>query len=97
MSVLFPDDQVKVMDYNRVVKDLNGLSSEEFLQRIRSHFEIEHMGSQYRPESHQSIGMYLSGKWYKLVARDGTYDARDLVDQLGFTILSKQILEIDYP
>ncbi len=93
MSALFPDDQVKVMDYNRVVKDLNGLSSDEFLQRVSAHFEVEQMSGQYRPESHQSIGMYLAGKWYKLVARDGTYDTSDFVDQLGFTILSKQILE----
>jgi uncharacterized protein (DUF1015 family) len=93
MSVLFPDDQVQVMDYNRVVKDLNGLNTKEFLQRVRANFEIEQMEGHYRPIVHQNIGMYLGGTWYKLVARHGTYDATDLVDQLGFTILSKRILE----
>jgi len=93
LSVLFPDDQVQILDYNRAVKDLNGLSQKEFLQRIRSNFEIERMEGHFRPVSHQNIGMYLDGTWYKLVARHGTYDATDLVDQLSFTILSKRILE----
>jgi uncharacterized protein (DUF1015 family) len=92
MSVLIPDDQVKVMDYNRVVKDLNGHSAEAYLQLVRANFEIEQMDGQYKPETHQNIGMYLENTWYKLTARKGTFDATDIVDQMGFTILSKRIL-----
>ncbi|RLD20842.1 MAG: DUF1015 domain-containing protein [Bacteroidetes bacterium] len=92
MSVLFPDDQVQIMDYNRAVKDLNGLSREEFLQRIRENFEVVKMEGRYRPVTHQNIGLYIDGSWYKLIAREGTYNPSDLVDQLSFTILSKQIL-----
>ena len=93
MSVLVPEDQVNIIDYNRVVKDLNGHSPESFLEAISSAFLVEAEDQQYRPESHQKIGMYLNGQWYQLTARQGTYDAADFVESMGFSILSRQILE----
>ncbi len=93
MCVVFPDDQVQVLEYNRVVKDLNRLTPAEYLNAVREHFDIAETEGQYHPESHQHIGMYLEGKWYKLAAREGTFDPDDLVDRLGFTILSRQLLE----
>ncbi len=93
MAVLFPDNQLQIIDYNRVVKDLNGMSPSEFLDRLRSSFSIESMSSQYRPGRLHRIGMYMDGKWYKLVSNDNTYDDNDPVGVLDVTILSKQVLE----
>ncbi|MDX1406509.1 MAG: DUF1015 family protein [Saprospiraceae bacterium] len=93
MSVLFPEREVRIMDYNRVVRDLNGLSPQEFIDRLSSVMDVEVQADRYRPESHNTIGMYLDRTWYKLSARPGSYDPKDPVDALGFTILSKQVLE----
>lgn len=93
MAVLFPDNQLQIIDYNRVVKDLNGMSPPEFLDRLGSSFSIESMSSQYRPERLHHIGMYMGGEWYKLVANDNTYYDNDPVGVLDVTILSKQVLE----
>ena len=93
MCVLFPEDQVRIMDYNRVVKDLNGLTSGEFIQKLEEAFLVEKQEGQYQPEEHTNIGMYIDGSWYKLSAREGTYDPSDAIGKLGFTILSNNILE----
>ena len=93
MCALFPADQVQILEYNRVVKDLNGLSIEQYLDGIKAKFDIDRCDDQYVPESHQEIAMYLNRSWYKLTAKPGTFNPNDLVDQLGFTILSKNILE----
>ena len=93
MAVVFPDNQLKIIDYNRVVKDLNGLSEAELLSKLESSFSVEKMNGQYRPERLHTIGMYLSGEWYKLTAKDSTYDDNDPVGVLDVTILSKQVLE----
>lgn len=93
LAVVFPDDQVKIYDYNRVVKDLNGKTDEEFLTEIAQSFSLEKRDSQYRPENIHTFGMYLSGQWYKLTANKGTYDDNDPVKQLDVTILSKNVLE----
>lgn len=93
MCVVFPHDQVHIMDYNRVVKDLNGLSELEFLNAIQTQFQVSSLESSYKPVSHNEIGMYLGGIWYKLLAKPDSFDGSDLIDHLGFTILSKQILE----
>jgi uncharacterized protein (DUF1015 family) len=93
MAVLFPDNQLKIIDYNRVAKDLNGLSDEEFISKISENFEIEEKEHQYRPEDLHHMGMYLNNKWYKMVAKPGTYDDTDPVGVLDVTILSKQVLE----
>ena len=93
MAVLFPDNQLKILDYNRVVKDLNGLSKEEFLEKLSDKFDIETKASEYRPEALHTFGMYLDNQWYKLTAKEGTYDDNDPVGQLDVTILSKNVLE----
>ncbi len=94
LAVHFPDNQLNIIDYNRVVKDLNGLSREDFLQKLESGFEVELMGEgQYKPSRLHEFSMYLEGNWYKLTAKDGTYDDGDPIGVLDVTILSKQILE----
>ena len=73
LSVLFPSEQLYIMDYNRVVKDLNGLSESEFLNKVREKFEVvEYEGEgQYKPADRHSFGMYLEGTWYKLTPKTG--------------------------
>ncbi len=93
MAVVFPDNQLKILDYNRVVKDLNGLTETELINSLAKNFEIESKGNQYRPESLHTFGMYLNNKWYKLTAKKGTYDDNNPVGQLDVTILSKNVLE----
>jgi len=94
LTVLFPDNQLNIIDYNRVVKDLNGLSEDEFLSRLEEGFEIEKMGSEmYKPDSLHNFGMYLNKTWYSLTAKEGKYDDHDPIGILDVTILSKQVLE----
>ena len=93
MAVLFPDNQLKIIDYNRVVKDLNGLGKEDFIARLETSFEVEKKSDSYKPEGLHSFGMYMNGEWYKLTAKNGTYDDSDPVGVLDVTILSKQVLE----
>ena len=81
------------MDYNRVVKDLNGLSDEEFLQKVALHFEIEEKGEEiYKPAKLHNFSLYLSGKWYSLTAKEGTYDDTDPIGVLDVKISSDYIL-----
>lgn len=93
MAVVFPDNQLKIIDYNRVVKDLNGMSEGDFIAGLEASFDVEEQASQYRPEALHSIGMYIGGKWYKLTAKSSTYDDSDPVGVLDVTILSKSVLE----
>lgn len=93
MAVLFPDNQLKIIDYNRVVKDLNGMSESELLEKLAASFDVEKQSEQYRPERLHTIGMYMNGSWYKLTAKKGTYDDNDPVGVLDVTILSKSVLE----
>ena len=94
MAVHFPDNQLKIIDYNRVVKDLNGLTKEEFLGKLSDNFEIEKIGKDvYKPAKLHEFSMYLDGDWYKLTAKPGTYDDNDPIDQLDVSVLSKHILE----
>jgi uncharacterized protein (DUF1015 family) len=94
MAVHFPDNQLKIIDYNRVVKDLNGLSKEAFLNKLAESFEIEKIGKDiYRPAKLHEFAMYIDGDWYKLTAKPGTYDDNDPIGQLDVSVLSKQILE----
>ncbi len=94
MAVLFPDDQLSIIDYNRVVKDLNGLSEDEFIDKLKAHFEVKEEGSQpYKPQSIHTFGMYLNGKWYSLHAGNNTYDDNDPIGVLDVTILSKYVLD----
>lgn len=94
MAVCFPDNQLKILDYNRVVKDLNGLSPEEFIGRLSESFEVEPKGAEiYRPCGLHNFSMYLGGRWYSLTARKGTYDDSDPIGVLDVTISSNLIFD----
>ncbi len=94
MAVLFPDNQLTIIDYNRVVKDLNGLSKGEFLERLEKDFEVEKKGAAgYKPQSLHTMSMYLEGEWYALKARDHAYNDDDPIGVLDVTILSRSVLE----
>ena len=92
LTTLFPAEQLYIMDYNRVVKDLNGLSAEEFLDRINKNFSIENLKEAYSPKDPHNFGMYLNGKWYRLAALEGSYST-DPVGILDVTILQNNLLE----
>lgn len=94
MAVHFPDNQLQILDYNRVVKDLNGHSPQEFIEKLKDSFDIEEKGAEpYRPTKLHNFSMYLEGKWYSLNAKPGTYDDDDPIGVLDVTILTKQVLE----
>lgn len=94
MAVHFPDDQLQIIDYNRVVKDLNGLSEDEFLSQLETGFEVAKLGTEiYKPAALHEMSMYLHDNWYKLTAKKGTYDDADPIGVLDVTILSSQVLE----
>ncbi|NLN30498.1 MAG: DUF1015 domain-containing protein [Bacteroidales bacterium] len=93
LAVHFPADQLRIIDYNRTIKDLNGLSVKEFLVKLENGFEIVKKGSEiYRPEHLHNFSMYLNGIWYSLTAREGTYDDDDPIGILDVTILTNQVL-----
>ena len=94
MSVLFPDNQLKIIDYNRVVKDLNGLSKDELLLKLGEVFTVENKGSEiYKPAFLHNFGMYIDGNWYSLTAKEGTYNDQDPIGVLDVTILSNLVLD----
>lgn len=93
LAVCFPESHLKVMDYNRVVKDLNGLTDEEFLQKVGEKFVVEDKGTEiYRPATLHNFSLYLGGKWYSLTAKEGTYDDNDPIGVLDVKISSDYIL-----
>jgi uncharacterized protein (DUF1015 family) len=93
MAVHFPDNQLRIIDYNRVVKDLNGLTENELLEKLPVSFEVEKMGADiYKPAKLHEFSMYLAGDWYRLTARPGTYNDHDPIGVLDVTILSNQVL-----
>lgn len=93
LSVLFPDDQLKILPYNRVVRDLNGLSQEEFLDQVRRNFQVEALGEKsFQPEEKGTFGMYLSGCWYKLTAKSHCL-SQDPVKGLDVSILQDWLLD----
>ena len=93
LAVCFPDNQLNIIDYNRVVKDLNGLSEEEFLQKVSEHFVVEEKGTDiYKPNKLHNFALYLGGKWYSLTAKEGTYNDNDPIGVLDVTISSNLIL-----
>jgi uncharacterized protein (DUF1015 family) len=94
LAVIFPDNQLRIIDYNRVVKDLNGLTPGQFIEKLRAGFEVEEKGSAiYTPAKLHNFGMYLDGKWYSLTAKPGTYNDNDPIGVLDVTILSNQVLD----
>ncbi|MDO4510518.1 MAG: DUF1015 family protein [Bacteroidales bacterium] len=93
LAVCFPESHLKVMDYNRVVKDLNGLTDEEFLAKVGEKFVVEEKGADiYRPAALHNFSLYLAGKWYSLTAKEGTYDDADPIGVLDVKISSDYIL-----
>jgi uncharacterized protein (DUF1015 family) len=94
MAVHFPDNQLEILDYNRVVKDLNGNTPEQFIEKLKESFDMEEKGTEpYRPEKLHNFAMYLEGKWYSLTAKEGTYNDDDPIGVLDVTILTNQVLE----
>lgn len=94
LAVHFPDNQLTIIDYNRVVKDLNGLSKEALLGKLKKDFEVEDKGHElYKPILLHNFSMYLEGKWYSLTAKPGTCDDNDTIGVLDVTILSNLILD----
>lgn len=94
LAVCFPDNQLNIIDYNRVVKDLNGLTEQEFLDRLSENFDVEDKGTEiYKPNKLHNFSLYLSGHWYSLTAKAGTYNDDDPIGQLDVTVSSKLILD----
>jgi uncharacterized protein (DUF1015 family) len=94
MTVVFPDSQLKIIDYNRVVKDLNGLTPEQLVEALAEDFEVKEEGAEiYKPGRLHEFSMYLEGKWYSLVAKEGRYDDNDPIGVLDVTILSNLVLD----
>ncbi len=94
MAVCFPSDELTILDYNRLVRDLNGMEEEKFLSRLAEDFVVEKKGTvAYRPESQHDFSLYLGGTWYKLTAREGTYDPTDPIGVLDVDISSRLILD----
>ena len=91
LSVLFPDEQLKVLDYNRVIKDLNGYSEEEFIEQLKKCFELATSVSQVKPAKRGEFGMYLGGKWYRLTAKQEIL-SEDPVDGLDVSLLQNNVL-----
>ncbi len=93
MAVAFPASHLRIIDYNRVVKDLNGLSEEEFLNKLKENFVVEEKGvDTYHPSGLHNFALYLGGKWYSLTAKEGTYDDSDPIGVLDVTVSSDLIL-----
>ncbi len=93
LAVHFPSDQLRIIDYNRTIKDLNGLTSEEFLRKLEKSFTVKEKGSKvYKPRKLHNFSMYLDGKWYSLTAGKNTYNDSDPIGVLDVTILTNEIL-----
>ena len=94
LAVCFPDNQLNIIDYNRVVKDLNGLTEEEFLEALQEDFIVECVGCNvYKPKALHNFSLYMGGTWYSLTAKEGRYDDNDPIGVLDVTISSKLILD----
>ena len=94
MAVCFPAEQLTIIDYNRVVKDLNGLTPQAFLEALKKNFVVEETGTDiYKPAALHNFSLYLEGKWYSLTAKPGTYDDNDPIGVLDVTISSNLILD----
>ncbi len=94
LAVAFPKDELEIMDYNRVMKDLNGYSTEEFKEKLSEKFSLEEYNGEgpYKPCEKHTFGMYLDSKWYKLTAKAGTYDENDPVNRLDVSILQNNCI-----
>jgi len=94
LTVIFPDNQMQILDYNRIVKDLNGLSTEEFLSKIKEKFDVELSAEDepFKPAKKHEFGMYLENNWYKLTPKKDTFDEKDVVERLDVSILQNNLL-----
>lgn len=94
LTAIFPDTQLLIQDYNRVVTDLNGMSNQEFINALKEDFEVsEPLGKeQVKPGKLHELGMYIDGNWYRLTAKEGTYDDNDPIGVLDVTVLQNNIL-----
>lgn len=92
LSVLFPHDELMIMDYNRTVKDLNGLTPDEFMKKVEEKFEVEQMQAPVAPEKKGTFGMYTDGKWYRLTARPELFQGKDAVGSLDVSVLQDNLL-----
>lgn len=94
LAVIFPESQLHVIDYNRVVRDLNGLTPDEFSARLGESFDVTDMGTEiYKPTKLHNFGMYLNGHWYSLTAKSGTYNDNDPIGVLDVTVLSNLVFD----
>ena len=94
LAVIFPESQLRIIDYNRVVRDLNGLTPDEFLEKLSENFDVVDMGTDiYKPNALHNFGMYLNGKWYSLTGRPGTYNDSDPIGVLDVTVLSNLVFD----
>ncbi len=94
LAVIFPESQLNIIDYNRVVRDLNGLTPSEFLARVSESFDVVEMGTEiYTPNALHNFGMYLDGKWYSMTAKAGTYNDNDPIGVLDVTVLSNMVFD----
>ena len=94
LAVIFPASQLHVIDYNRVVRDLNGLTPEQFIAELEKSFEVRDMGTEiYKPNALHNFGMYLNGHWYSLTAKPGTYNDNDPIGVLDVTVLSNLVFD----
>lgn len=94
LAVHFPDNQLTIIDYNRVITDLNGMSDAEFTEMLSKNFVVEEKGAGiYKPDRLHNFSMYMNGKWFSLTAKEGTYDDNDPIGVLDVTILSKLVLD----
>ena len=92
LSISYPDSELEVLDYNRTVKDLNGLSKEEFLSKVKENFEVIERNEQVKPKEKHTFGMYLENQWYLLKAKKGIFNPEDPVDRLDVSILQNNLL-----
>jgi uncharacterized protein (DUF1015 family) len=94
MAVHFPDNQLHIIDYNRVVKDLNGLTKAELIAKLEENFDVKEEGKEiFKPSKLHQFSMYIDGAWYSMNAKEGTYDDNDPIGVLDVTILSNLVLD----
>ena len=92
LAVILPDEDLFIMDYNRLVKDLNGLSVDQFLAKVGERFHIEECPGQFKPMEKRTFGMYLENQWYRLTPRAGSFDHSDVIGRLDVSILQNNLL-----
>ncbi len=92
LSVIFPDNQMQILDYNRVISDLNGLDADTFLDKVSENFDVKASDSAFKPAAAKTFGMYLAGKWYQLTLKDALYPADDPVARLDVSLLQNYLI-----